>query len=256
MWKRGGRTIDTARVYGQWAPDGDGASEKCIGRWMAARKCREKIFISTKGAHPVLSDLHCSRMSRENIIKDLNESLSFLQSDYVDLYFLHRDDTSLPVSVIMDALDEQVKAGKVHFLGASNWTKARIEEANAYALSNGKTPFSVSQIQWSLAAVNPDSGIDDTLVQMNRKEYAAYRENPMPVMAFSSQARGFFQKLINGGIENLPEGLKKTYASPENTARCARLVQLAKEKDTSVSGLVLAAVTCNPLGRGRYHQRV
>lgn len=174
------------------------ASEKCIGRWIAERKCRNKVFLSTKGAHPELADIHSSRMSRENIVQDLNESLAFLQCDYVDLYFLHRDDTTKPVSFIMDVLDEQVKAGKIRFLGASNWTKSRIDEANAYAVANGKTPFSVSQIQWSLADVKPDAGLDDTLVQMNKSEYDAYLKNPLPVMAFSSQARGFFPKVFNG----------------------------------------------------------
>lgn len=242
----GGVTLDTARVYGQWAPGGDGASEKCIGRWIAERKCRNKVFLSTKGAHPELADIHSSRMSRENIVQDLNESLAFLQCDYVDLYFLHRDDTTKPVSFIMDVLDEQVKAGKIRFLGASNWTKSRIDEANAYAVANGKTPFSVSQIQWSLADVKPDAGLDDTLVQMNKNEYDAYLKNPLPVMAFSSQARGFFQKFLMEG-EQIADHLRQAYYCEKNIMRCRRAEELAASKQVPVSAVVLAAITCNPL---------
>ena len=131
-------------------------------------------------------------------------------------------------------------------MGASNWTKSRIDEANAYAIANGKTPFSVSQIQWSLADVKPDAGLDDTLVQMDKSEYDAYLKNPIPVMAFSSQARGFFQKFLKEG-EHIADHLRQAYYCEKNVIRCQRAAELAANKQVPVSAVVLAAITCNSL---------
>ena len=74
----------------------------------------------------------------------------------------------------MDMLDEHVRAGKIRALGASNWTVQRIDQANQWALAHGKTPFTVSQIQWGLAATTPAAWGDPTLVAMNDSEYAGY----------------------------------------------------------------------------------
>ena len=115
----GGRVLDTARVYSDWLPNGHGASERTIGEWIQERNCRKDIILSTKGAHPSFSDMHRSRMTAEEIYVDLNESLKTLQTDYVDIYYLHRDDENIPVSEIMDILDPLVKSGKIRMLGAS-----------------------------------------------------------------------------------------------------------------------------------------
>ena len=76
----------------------------------------------------------------------MENSLRFLQTDYVDIYFLHRDDEDQPVEVIMPILDKLVREGKTRYIGASNWTVARINEANAFARENGMAEFSMSQI--------------------------------------------------------------------------------------------------------------
>lgn len=74
------------------------------------------------------------------------QSLDQIGTDYTDVHLLHRDDPSLPVGEIMQALDEMVRAGRARAIGCSNWTAAHIASANAYARAHGLTPFAVSQV--------------------------------------------------------------------------------------------------------------
>ena len=85
-----GNLIDTARVYGDWTPGPRGKSEIIIGKWLASRRCRDHVFISTKGAHPRLESMNVTRLSPGDIQSDLELSLRALGTDYIDLYFLHR----------------------------------------------------------------------------------------------------------------------------------------------------------------------
>ncbi|MEZ4634705.1 MAG: aldo/keto reductase [Caldilineaceae bacterium] len=76
--------------------------------------------------------------------RDLHDSLARLQVDFVDLYLLHRDNPAVPVGPIVEVLNEHHKAGKIGAFGGSNWSPARIAEANAYAAANGLKPFVAS----------------------------------------------------------------------------------------------------------------
>ena len=142
----GGWCIDTARVYCDWLENGHDSSEGVIGRWLKARNNRDKICIATKGGHPEMGHMDESRLSREELTKDLEESLKVLGVDYVDIYFLHRDDPKIPVEEIMPVLNDFYESGKIHFIGVSNWTTQRIEEANKFAEKNGMEPIRISQI--------------------------------------------------------------------------------------------------------------
>ena len=246
-FESGGRTLDTARVYGMWAPDGDGASKKCVGKWLRARGVRNQVVISTKGAHHDLHDIRHKRVTPACIRQDLDESLDFLGVDTVDLYFLHRDDPRIPVSEIMDVLHEQVSAGKIRVLGASNWSVSRIAEANAYAARSGKTPFYVSQIEWSAAKLERqiyDS--EDSTQFMNDENFAWYSTLDFPVMAYSSQAKGLFSKLIQAP-DRITGVFAETYATPVNRKRAVKIAELAGKYGVSLGRMALAVLLCNPL---------
>ena len=105
---------------------------------------------------------------------DLEQSLDALQTDYIDLYWLHRDHLSTSVEEIVDTLNEFADKGLVRCFGVSNWTTERLLEANTYAKRAGKLGFSASQIQWSLAACTPQTWGDDTLVCMTDQIRADY----------------------------------------------------------------------------------
>ncbi len=227
----GGTCIDTARTYCSWIKGGEDSSELIIGRWLKARNNRENMIISTKGGHPEHDNMSVSRLDAKSLKADLDRSLECLNTSYVDVYFLHRDDERIPVSKIMPILDGFVKSGKVRFLGASNWTSGRIQAANEYAEAFGLEPFRVSQINYSLAHSSTDTFGDSTLVCMNMWEYSWYKKNNFPVMAFSPQAKGFFAKHSSvESIKKLPEG---QFTSTANLARLAKVKELSEKTGTS-----------------------
>lgn len=229
----GGNFIDTAAVYGM------GQSEKTIGDWMKARGTRERVFLSTKGGHPSIPDWH-GRITEADIRADMEDSLRYLQTDRVDIYFLHRDDESQPVEAIMPILDRLVREGKTRYIGASNWTVARVNQANAFARENGLTAFSMSQIYWCGAVINQKGVYDPTLVVMDSTEHAGYTQNRMPVMAYTSQARGLFSHIRDKGFDALPEDMKRTYLNPVTKARAERILAVSAETGISPTAVSLA----------------
>lgn len=246
-YKLGGRTIDTARSYASWLPNGEQASEKTIGEWIKRNNNRGELTIITKGGHPPFDNMNKPRLSAECLTKDLHESLEALGTDYVDVYLIHRDHEDVPVEEIMDTLHSFVKQGLVRAVGASNWSISRILKANSYAIKNGKTPFSVSQIQWSLAYCTPESWGDDTLKCMNKAEYNGYIENNIPVMAFSPQAKGFFSKYIEQGMQGLNQKIIKRFVNETNLKRADRVKQLSERTGYSPAAIAIAFITSNPL---------
>ncbi len=229
----GGNLLDTAAVYGF------GASEMTIGAWMRDRGTRDSVYISTKGGHPALPSWE-KRITEANIRTDMEDSLRNLGTDHVDIYFLHRDDDDRPVSEIMPVLHRLVCEGKTRYIGASNWTVARINQANAFARAEGLTEFSVSQIMWNAACVNREGLYDQTLVAMDDTEYAGYTENRMTVMAYTAQAQGLFSHIQNGGYDSLSEAMKATYLNDTTRRRAETILSVAKETGLSPTTLSLA----------------
>lgn len=243
---QGGNTIDTARVYCEWLEGGKYASEQTIGEWVKARNNRKDIIIITKGGHPRFSNFSVSRLLREDIFEDIDISLKTLQMDYVDLYLLHRDDITRPVSDIIDTMNILVDQGKARAIGVSNWSIKRILEANEYAKENGKVQFCVSELQWSLAECFPKTFGDETLICMTQKEYERYIEIGIPVIAYSSQANGIFTKAGEDDLEQVPDKLKK-FVTPENIRRYNNLQRLCKKTGYSKTAVSLNYITDNEL---------
>ncbi|WP_122643052.1 aldo/keto reductase [Luxibacter massiliensis] len=246
---RGGDTIDTARVYGSWYMAGRALSEEMVGSWMKSRGNRGQIILSTKGAHPPMDNMYSPRVNAKEIRKDLEGSLKDLETEYVDIYWLHRDDIHKPVSEIMPVLDSFVKEGKVRALGASNWTHKRIEEANRFAEENGLTPFSGSQMCWALAKYRLMPH-DDTEVQMTKEAYDWYLANKMPVFAFTSQAQGLFRKAAaaGGSLEAMEDERFTHFFEKDITNKHIRAVQaLAEKYNVSPSTVNLAYFHSNKL---------
>ena len=197
---RGGNFIDTARVYGaSWSGSANlPLSEMAVGRWLWERKNRDKVVISTKGAHPILTDKSRMRLHPDEIRSDLDKSLEHLRTTYIDIYFLHRDDVSVPVPDILETLDDERRKGKIRFYGCSNWTLGRMKEAWDYAKGHALEGFSVNQAWVCLPDINKDKISDKTLVPMDSKMYQWHSVTKMPVMAYSSIARGYLMRLRSG----------------------------------------------------------
>lgn len=227
----GGTHIDTARYYA------DGLSEEVVGEWMASRKAKE-MLISSKGGYYDPDAGEDPRINEKDIVGDLDKSLKALKCDTLEFYWLHRDDKKRPAEEIIDFMNRLVKSGKILKFGASNWTSERIKAANDYAKSNALMGFSASQIRFNPAfCLGERSG----LVGMDEKEFEFYKESKMPVVAYSSQAKGFFSKMAELGESSLSEKAKKRYLCKENLDRLEVLKKLSKKYDVSIASIICGA---------------
>lgn len=230
----GGNTLDTAHVYG------GGASERAIGAWLRRRGSREGLVIITKGAHP---DRSGPRVTAAAIAADLAQSLERLGVDAVDIYMLHRDDPRLPVGGIMEALAEHVRSGRVRALGASNWSTARIEEANAYAAAHGLPAFACSSPNLSLAV--PLQPRWPGCVSVGPAERAWHERTRLPLFSWSSQAGGFFTGRHSPDRPGDPE-MARVYYTPENWERLRRAQELGRRHGVEATQIALAYVLHQP----------
>lgn len=238
----GGTTIDTAHVYSDYLPGELHCSEKTIGKWFRSRKCRDKIIISTKGGFPELTDYSLSRVSYKEVKNDLEGSLECLGTEYIDIYWLHRDDEKIPAGELIEMLNEFKKSGFIRCFGASNFRAERIKEANAYAEAHGLEGFCASQIKWGLAITAKHASYDETLQEMNEQHRIFHEETKFPLFAYASQAKGFFSKLRRreDGVYEMPQGkCRDRYFCDENIEIYRRLEKKAFAEGKTVAELAL-----------------
>lgn len=193
----GGNFIDTANVYCKWVEGLGNCSEQIIGKWLRQRKTDGKVIVATKGAHYSFEDPSKSRVNREAIRADLEESCRTLGKDVIDFYWLHRDDPEKPVEEILDILEELKKEGKLRYYGFSNYGTERLKEIEK-CLRERKLPgITAVSNQWSLAGINPGSNTnpDPTLVEFSEEEYQWHCKTKTASVPFSSTAMGFFPSL-------------------------------------------------------------
>lgn len=231
----GGNAFDTAHVYG------NGYAERALGAWLSLRNNRRGVLLIGKGAHP---DEHwTSRVTPQAISADLDESLERLQTDYIDLYLLHRDDPSVPVDEIVACLDEHQRAGRIHAFGGSNWTPDRVDAANRYALNHNMAQFVASSPQFSLATVN-EFRFPGCLA-VSTADRAWYVRHQFPVLAWSSQAQGFFSGRYTPDDRSNEEKVR-IWFSAENFTRLDRAKALGLQRGVSANTIALAYVLCQP----------
>jgi aryl-alcohol dehydrogenase-like predicted oxidoreductase len=224
----GGNIVDTAHVYG------DGESERALGAWLADRPAvRDELIVLTKGAHP---DGDRKRVTPEDIAADLQQSTERLGRG-VDLYLLHRDDPDLPVGPMIECLNEHRRAGRLRAFGVSNWTSARIDEANAYAAAHGLEGFCCNSPQLSLARQNEEHW-PGTMPATNEVR-AWHDRTQMPMFAWSAQARGFF-----AGHDS--ESAVRVYDNADNRERRRRAAEIGERVGCTANQVALAWVLAQP----------
>ena len=243
----GGTFLDTAHVYANWRADlPKSISEKTIGRWMQARGNRSQMIVGTKGAHPDLATMHIARLSPAEIVQDLDESLTHLQTDYIDLYWLHRDDPTRPVADIVETLNEQMQLGKIRAFGASNWAPARMQAVQDYAAAHNLHGFAANQPMWSLAHPNAAAFGMPGLAAMDAETWALHKKLNLAAVPYTSQARGFFSKLAQLGADGLAEAERKSYLNEVNLRRFQRVQKLVAERNAAPSQIALAYLLQQP----------
>ena len=213
FWERGGNLFDTGFIYGQ------GYTDVLLGQWLKSRGVRADAVVIGKGAHTPLC-------RPEFIGQQLKVTLDRLQSDHVDVYFMHRDNLDVPVGEFVDALDTEVKSGRIRgIFGGSNWSLARMKEAIAYAKRTGKRAPQALSNNFALAKmIKP---IWAGCIAASDDDYKAWLVDAgMPNFSWSSQARGFFTERAGRDKRSVAE-LVDTWYSEENFARRDRALELA-----------------------------
>ncbi len=230
-FERGGNCFDTAEHYF------NGEREKILGRWIKNRSLRKEIVILDKGGH---TPFCWPDIIRANIPR----SLERLQTDYIDIYMLHRDNLEVPVGEFIDVLNEFINAGRIRALGASNWTRERVDEADAYATSKGLKGFAAVSNNFSLARmVNP---VWPGCLASSEPSYRRWHEETQkPLMSWSSQARGFFTDR-SGPHKKLDQLMANAWYSDDNFERKRRAHVLAQEKGVLPINIALAYVLAQP----------
>ncbi|HEY5893094.1 MAG TPA: aldo/keto reductase [Chthoniobacterales bacterium] len=229
--ERGGNAFDTAHQYTA------GLQEKLLGHWIANRGVRDRIAVVVKGAHTPFCD-------PENLRKQFEISLDRLQTDYADIYLMHRDNPEIPVGEFVDVLDELYRAGRVRLYGGSNWSLQRLREANKYARKTGREPFRVVSNNLSLARM-----IDPVwrgCISAKGDEWREwFQETGAALFSWSSQARGYFAPNRETGSVTDAEILR-CWDSEDNQERRRRAIELAGKKGVSPLNVALAFVLNQP----------
>lgn len=238
-WEAGFTAFDTAHVYG------GGGNERALGRWMRERGNREEVVVLAKGAH---HNEDRRRVTPFDIASDLHDTLARLDSDYVDLYVLHRDDPSQPVGPIVEALNEGKRAGLIRGpIGGSNWTHQRIAEANAYAADRGLEGFTVSSPHYSLARMVQEPWPE--CVSIAGPDHADARQwyatHDVKILPWSSLSAGFFSGRLQRGGETIEANKPfahalRCFGSDDNFDRLDRATRLAETRGRTVPQIVLA----------------
>lgn len=232
FFEAGGNLFDTAFIYG------GGYTEKLFGEWQRNRGTRDEAVVIGKGAHTPFC-------TPDAIGRQLTQSLDRLQTDHVDVYFMHRDNPDVPVGEFVDAMDAEVKAGRIRGpFGGSNWTRERMAAAIDYAEKNGRQApgalsnnFSLAEMLvpiWDGCVAASDAAWRDWLIQRQ-----------MPNFAWSSQGRGFFTERA-GRDKRDSEELVRVWYSEDNFARRDRAIELAGRLGKSPIHVALAYVLAQP----------
>jgi aryl-alcohol dehydrogenase-like predicted oxidoreductase len=242
-----GNLIDTARGYFQEREGGYGKSEKTIGKWIKQFNKREKIFLVTKGGLKAHGRCWRFDLSRANLVKEAKESLEALNTEHIDCYLLHCDELEKSVEEIIDTAQEIKEITKAKYIGVSNWKLERIKNANTYAKKNHLAEFKVISCYWSIADYTQDIYDSDFNTYMNKPLYNYAKEQNCVVMAYASQAKGFFQKAIEKGINSLSPLIKRRFLTPRNVQKISLIKDYCDAKKTSVTSVVTSYITSQRL---------
>jgi predicted dehydrogenase/aryl-alcohol dehydrogenase-like predicted oxidoreductase len=227
-FRNGGNCFDTAYIYGN--------SDYILGKWIANRGIREDVVILAKGAHTP----ECNPPA---ITRQLGETLERMQTDYVDLYVLHRDNPEIPVGEFVDVLNEHRTAGRIRAFGGSNWSCERVQAANDYAKSKGLAGFSVVSNHFSLARmINPPW--DGCIASSDPESREWFTKTQTPLLSWSSLAKGFFARARQDDLSDAM--LVNCWYCEDNFQRLARATELAAKKGVQPVQIALAYLLSQP----------
>jgi aryl-alcohol dehydrogenase-like predicted oxidoreductase len=224
--KHGGNFIDTADVYSEWVEGNKGGeSENIIGNWMKARNNRQNLVIASK----VFSLSTRPGLSAKNIVAACEDTLGRLGTDYLDLYYAHRDDLETPMEETLIAFTSLISAGKVRYIAASQFSPERLEEALRISSENGLASYIAVQDHYNL---------------MERNEYEVgvakvVLANGISTLPFRSLARGFLTGKYRPGL--IVDSIRAA-----DSLEYQLLQRIALKHNSSMSSVALAWLRAQP----------
>ncbi|MBA7578563.1 1-deoxyxylulose-5-phosphate synthase YajO [subsurface metagenome] len=227
----GGNFIDTANMYAHWIAEHfkGGESEAVLGQWMKDRKSRNNVFLSSKmGISYVGVE---NGLKPKQVFEECHKSLKRLQTDYIDLYFAHADDFTVPMEDYLEAFNRLVEQGKVRCIGASNFENWRFTESRLLSKARGWADFKVIQNRYSYLRpkLGWKNGLQRHLTQ-DMIDYCSY--NNIAIMGYSAQLGGYYA--------NPNKEIEEGYLGADFSNREATLEAVARECNTTKITVALA----------------
>lgn len=237
----GGNFLDTADVYSRWVEGNPGGvSEEIIGRWMKARGNREQILLATKVRGPMGEGPNDEGLSRKHIYDAVEASLKRLQTDYIDLYQAHFYDEDTPIDQTLKALDDLQRAGKVRYVGSSNYPAWRLMESLWSADINGTVRYDSLQAHYNMVY----------RAEFERELKAVCEKYQIGVIPYSPLAAGFLTGKYSRN--NVPESaradsIKKRYFTDVGFHVLDVVQAVAEETSSTPVAIALAWQLAQPV---------
>ena len=233
--------IDTADVYCKWGTGKGGESETIIGNWLKKSKNRHKVVIATKVGHTMgMGEKAEKGLSKEYILRAADASLKRLQTDYIDIYQSHQDDTSNPIEETLAAYNILIKEGKVRIIGASNFTAARLLESLQISETHNLPAYQTLQPLYNL--------YDREVYEKELAELCAHES--VGVINYYSLAAGFLtgKYRTTDDFSKSPRGerVKSAYFNERGRQILAALDEVAKQHQATPAQVSLAWLLTRP----------
>lgn len=228
----GGSFIDTANIYAHWVEGCQGReSEALLGRWMRARGSRPDLFLATKVGFELPGVER--GLTAAQIEAECEKSLQALGVETIDLYYAHVDDRSTSLEETLAAFDRLVTAGKVRFIGASNYLAWRLERARCVSEAHGWAAYCCVQQRHTYLRPRHDASFEaQRAVNADLLDYGRARRGEFTLLAYSA--------LLGGAYVREDRPLPEQYRSADSAARLRALREVAAETGATLNQVVLA----------------
>lgn len=230
--------IDTADMYSCWVPGNQGGeSERIIGNWLRKTGKRDQVIIATKVGGP-MPDAG-KGLSKQHIINGAEAALKRLQTDYIDVFYAHMDDESVPFAETFSAFQSLLEAGKIRAIASSNYSPERLGQALQFCRENGLPEYTIHQPEYNLFDRSGYEGELENLCQ----------EYDMGVVTYFSLASGFLSGKYRDEAD-LKQSQRKDflskYLNPRGLNILKALEQVANERQVSMAAVALAWILHRP----------
>ena len=230
-FEAGGRFIDTANNYSYWYEGGvGGESETILGKWMKARDNRDQLFLATKVGFNTPQLGH--GLSKEIILQEFEGSLKRLQTNYVDLYYAHKDHREDPLEETLETFNQLCEEGKVKYLGCSNMRAWRIAEARHLSQQKAWAEYCCVQQRHSYLRPRPGATFSPQLAANDDLLDYCQEHSDFSFLAYSP--------LLGGAYTRSDRPISQQYQAADSEARLTALKEVAADLNTTLNQVVLA----------------